>query len=60
MIYYPWFDEQADLLGRYAIYEGHYRHVKTIVQQMREYTQKQISIDDTGNAVPQMLPPEHL
>ena len=32
MLYYPWFDEQADLLGRYATYEEHYRHVRTIVQ----------------------------
>ena len=34
--------------------------LKPIVQQMRAYTQKQIAIDDTGNAVSQMLPPEHL
>ena len=32
MLYYPWFDEQADLLGQYATYEEHYRHVKSIVQ----------------------------
>ena len=25
MLYYPWFDEQADLLGQYATYEEHYR-----------------------------------
>jgi hypothetical protein len=27
MLYYPWFDEQADLLGGYPSYEAHYRHV---------------------------------
>ena len=27
MLYYPWFDEQADLLGGYPTYEAHYRHV---------------------------------
>ena len=25
MLCYPWFDEQADLLGQYATYEEHYR-----------------------------------
>ena len=32
MLYYPWFDEQVDLLSGYATYEEHYRHVKSIVQ----------------------------
>ena len=27
MLYYPWFDEQADLLGGYPSYEAHHRHV---------------------------------
>ena len=26
MLYYPWFDEQADLLGGYPSYEVHYRY----------------------------------
>ena len=57
MLYYPWFDEQADLLGQYATYEEHYRHVKTIVQtNENKYTKAKIDdiqVDEGG-------PPEHL
>ena len=57
MLYYPWFDEQADLLGQYATYEEHYRHVKTIVQTNEsKYTKADIDdiqVDEDG-------PPEHL
>ena len=57
MLYYPWFDEQADLLGQYATYEEHYRHVKTIVQtNENKYTKAKIDdiqVDVDG-------PPEHL
>ena len=56
-LYYPWFDEQADLLGQYATYEEHYRHVKTIVQTNEsKYTKADIDdieVDEDG-------PPEHL
>ena len=31
MLYYPWYDEQADLLGSYSTYEEHYRHVYDVV-----------------------------
>ena len=27
MLYYPWYNEQADLLGGYLTYEEHYQHV---------------------------------
>ena len=27
MLYYPWFDKKADLLGSYPDYEAHYSHV---------------------------------
>ena len=32
MLYYPWYDEQRDLLGSYSTYEEHYRHVHDVVQ----------------------------
>ena len=57
MLYYPWFDEETDLLGRYATCEEHYRHVKTIVQTNEsKYTKADIDdiqVDEGG-------PPEHL
>ena len=57
MLYYPWFDEQVDLLSGYATYEEHYRHVKTIVQTNEwKYTKADIEdleVDENG-------PPEHL
>ena len=57
MLYSPWFDEQADLLGQYATYEEHYRHVKTIVQTNEsKYTKADIDgieFDEDGL-------PEHL
>ena len=31
MLYYPWYDEHADLLGEYDTYEEHYTHVKSVV-----------------------------
>ena len=54
MLYYPWFDEQADL---YATYEEHHRHVGTIVPTNEsKYTKADIhdiEVDEDG-------PPEHL
>ena len=39
MLYYPWFDEQADLLGGYPSYEAHYRHVSdTVLTNESKYT----------------------
>ena len=57
MLYYPWFDEQAHLLGQYATYEEHYRHVKTIVQ-TNENKYTKADIDDIQVDVDG--PPEHL
>ena len=31
MLYYPWYNEQTDLLGGYSSYAEHYRHVSTDV-----------------------------
>ncbi len=40
MLYYPWFDEQADLLGGYETYEQHYNHVKKHCSGQREQIHK--------------------
>ena len=32
LMYYPWYNEHVDLLGGYATYQEHYRHVQSIVQ----------------------------
>ena len=57
MLYYPWYDEHADLLGGYESYEEHYMHVKSIVlTNERKYSQtdiEDVDIDENG-------PPEHL
>ena len=57
MLFYPWYDEQADLLGGYSTYEEHYRHVRsTVLANERKYSQADIDdvdIDEDG-------PPEHL
>ena len=57
MLYYPWFDEQADILGGYPSYEAHYRHVCDIVlTNESKYTNESIDeldVDENG-------PPEHL
>ena len=50
MLYYPWFDEQAGLLGSYSSYQAHYRHVLT---NESKYTKETIDVDKDG-------PPEHL
>lgn len=43
MLYYPWYDETADLLGGYETYEEHYRHVKSIVlENENKYTQSDV------------------
>ena len=57
MLYYPWYDEQADLLGGYSTYEQHYRHVhSTVLANESKYSQADVDdvdIDENG-------PPEHL
>ena len=57
MLYYPWFDEQTDLLGGYPTYEAHYRHVcDTVYTNEAKYTKEDIaSIDVDENG-----PPEHM
>ena len=57
LLYYPWFDEQTDLLGGYPTYEAHYRHVcDTVHANESKYTKEDIdSIDVDENG-----PPEHL
>ena len=57
MLYYPWYDEEADLLGGCATYEEHYRLVHDVVHDNEsKYTREDIDdleIDEDG-------PPEHL
>ena len=57
MLYYPWFDEQSDLLGGYPSYEAHYRHVcDTVRTNESKYTKEDIDdvdVDENG-------PPEHI
>ena len=50
MLYFPWYNEQTDLLGGYSTYEQHYNHVKSLViANENKYSQT----DEDG-------PPEHL
>ena len=57
MLYYPWYNEQTDLLGGYSNYEEHYRHVSTdVYANESKYTKadiEDVDIDEDG-------PPEHL
>ena len=40
MLYFPWYDEQRDLLDGYSSYEEHYRHVQRIlIDNNSKYTQ---------------------
>ena len=57
MLYYPWYDEQTDLLGGYSTNEGHYRRVhSTVLVNESKYSQadvEDVDIDEDG-------PHEHL
>lgn len=57
MPHYPWFDEQADLLGGYPSYEAHYRHVcHTVLTNESKYAKTavdEINFDKDGS-------PKHL
>ena len=57
MLYFPWYNEQTDLLGGYSTYEQHYNHVKvTVLANENKYSLTDIDnvdIDEDG-------PPEHL
>ena len=57
MLYYPWYNEQTDLLGGYSSYAEHYRHVSTdVYANESKYTKADIEDVD----VDQDGPPEHL
>ena len=57
MLYFPWFNEDTDLLGRYSTYEEHYRHVyDVVVANESRYSLtdvEDIDVDEAG-------PPEHV
>ena len=57
MLYYPWYNEQTDLLGGYQTYEEHYRQVQAIAHSNEQkYCNSEVdnvNIDENG-------PPEHL
>ena len=42
MLYFPWYNEQTDLLGGYSTYEQHYNHVKQLCLQMKVNIAKQM------------------
>ena len=54
ILYYPWYNEQRGLLGGYATYKDHYRHVQSTVHtNEQKYCQDNVDIDEHG-------PLEHL
>jgi hypothetical protein len=57
MLYYPWRDEENDILGNFASFEEHYDHViTTILTNENKYTVNNVDdldIDEDG-------PPEHV
>ena len=57
MLYYPWYNEQTDLLGGYSSYAEQYRHVSTdVYANESKYTKadiEDVDVDEDG-------PPEHL
>ncbi len=56
MLYYPWYNENTDLLGGCATFEEHYNHVRYIVLlNESKYSQEEVDevqLDENG-------PPEH-
>lgn len=45
MLYYPWYDEQVNLLGGYETFEQHYNHVKNIVHNnQKKYTNTDMTL----------------
>jgi len=57
MLYFPWYDEDRDLLGQYATYEEHYNSVCPLVL-ANESRYSQADVDDIE--VDENGPPEHL
>ena len=57
MLYFPWYNEQLDLLGGYATYEEHYNHVyRVVLDNESKYSQTDadsVNIDEND-------PPGHL
>ena len=55
MLYYPWYDEQADLLGGYSTYEEHYRRVhSTVLANESKYSQADVDdVDIDENGLPE-------
>ena len=37
MLYYPWYNEDTDLLGGYDTYEQHYQHVQSIIHKNNKH-----------------------
>ena len=57
MFYYPWHNEDTDLLGGYSTYEEHYDHVRSVVvANEQKYSKTDVEdIEFVGDG-----PPEHL
>ena len=57
MLYYPWYNENTDLLGGYSTYEEHYHHVHAIIlaneSKYSQSTVEDMQLDEDG-------PPEHV
>ena len=52
MLYFPWYNENTDLLGGYSTYEEHYHHVHSVIlSNERKYSRsdiEDIQIDENG------------
>ena len=57
MLYYPWYDEDVDLLGGYSTYEEHYNNVHSIISS-NEKKYNFVYVDDID--VNLEGPPEHI
>ena len=56
MLYFPWYNEETDLLGGYSTYEEHYHQVCSIVVS-NEKKYNKCGID--GTQLDENSPPEH-
>ena len=56
MLYYPWYDEQTDILGGYVSYAEHYDHIKAIVCK----NEKKFTVEEFDNIrIDEDSRPEH-
>ena len=56
MLYFPWYNEESDLLGGYSTYEEHYHHIRSIVvSNEKKYNKSDID----GTQLDENSPPEH-